>query len=248
MSKKPSIQVKNLNKSFKDLVAVDDLSFDVYPGEVLALLGSNGAGKTTTLKMIAGFLSPDSGEVLLDGKNHIDNEIEIKKKLGFVTNNIQLYQQLSIKESLEYLGGLHLIDKETLDERLEMLAEIYGLNEFFNKKYSELSAGQKQRSVICSALINDPDIIVFDEVTASLDILVSTEIMDSLIREKERGKAILFSTHILSEVEYISDRIVIIEKGRKVDELTSQDLKDRHGGQNIMSAFRETLLQHKKAA
>lgn len=241
-----ALELKDITKSFLNTEAVKDISFTINYGEVLALLGSNGAGKTTTLNMIAGFLLPSSGDILIDGKlNHRQHNREIKNKIGYLTNNMRLYEKFSIRECLEFLGKLRGIDKSVVKNRIEELEALFDLNSYIDKKFQELSSGQKQRSLISATLLHDPDILILDEITANLDVPTARLIMDFLKEEKQKGKAILFSTHILSEAEYLSDKMAIIHDGRIMDQCSASDFMQKHGANNLTDAFCEAVLKYK---
>lgn len=238
-----AIIIKKLHKRFQDNVAVDDISFDIPYGKITALLGSNGAGKSTTLNMIAGILIPTSGTIEFGGKNFNDHYKEIKSNLGYLTCDMALYESFSVLETLQLLGELKGFTRKRTMDRIEELVDRFSLAEILEKHYSELSSGQKQRSLISASIIHDPDILIFDEVTASLDLIISKNIMDFLKEEKERGKAIIFSTHILSEVEYLSDRILMIEKGKLVKETDYRELIRSSNSKNITEAFYKALKE-----
>lgn len=238
-----AIVVKNLHKKFLNTIAVDDISFEIPYGEITALLGSNGAGKSTTLNMIAGILIPTSGSIEFSGLNYEDNYKEVKSKIGYLTCDMALYESFSIKETLNIIGELKGYDRHKINKRIAHLTEVFGLGEILNKHFNELSSGQKQRSMIATTLIHDPEILIFDEVTASLDLVISKDIMDFLIEEKKKGKAIIFSTHILSEVEYISDRILMIEKGKLVKETNCEELIKETQAENVTNAFYRALVE-----
>jgi sodium transport system ATP-binding protein len=243
-----AISIKNLHKQFQETTAVKDISFEIPYGEITALLGSNGAGKSTTLNMIAGILLPTSGTIEFEGKNFKDHYKEIKSELGYLTCDMALYETFSVLETLELLGELKGFNKKKVKNRIEELVEQFSLKEILSKHYSELSSGQKQRSLIAASIVHDPKVLIFDEVTTSLDLVISKDIMDFLKVEKERGKAIIFSTHILSEVEYLSDRILMIERGKLVKETNYRDLIEESNSKNITEAFYKALVEEQKAA
>jgi sodium transport system ATP-binding protein len=247
MVKLSAICVNNLCKNFHEIVAVDKLSFEIPYGEVTALLGSNGAGKSTTLNMLAGILLPTAGEILFNGQSFESDYREIKKLLGYLTCDMSLYDNLTIYENLKFLADLKGVGQEETKKNIKRLSEQFNLTPLWNKYFKELSSGQKQRSLVAAAVVHDPKILIFDEVTASLDLIVSKYIMDFLIEEKKKGKAIIFSTHILSEVEYISDRILMIEKGKLVKETTTEELIETYKAPNITQAFYEALVEQQQA-
>lgn len=243
-----AIKAQNLKKQFADHVAVNDISFEVPYGKITALLGANGAGKSTSLNMIAGIMLPSSGKIEIAGLNYDNHYKTIKNKLGYLTCDMSLYETFSVFESLKFLGELKGYSQTKILDRINELCEVFHLHEILDKYYSELSSGQKQRSLISASIFHDPEILIFDEVTASLDLVISKSIMDFLKKEKERGKAVLFSTHILSEVEYISDRILMIKKGCLVSETTYHDLITSTGANNLTDAFYQALKDDPKAA
>lgn len=244
----PAIKVSNLHKTFIDYRAVEDVSFEVPFGKITALLGSNGAGKSTILNMIAGIMIPTSGDIKISGLNFGNHYKEIKNKVGYLTSDMCLYNSLTVEENLKLFGDLKGFSKNRINHRIKELIEGLELHEFIDKHFSELSSGQKQRALISTSILHDPEILIFDEVTASLDIVISKSIMDFLKKEKEKGKAVLFSTHILSEVEYISDRILMIKKGCLVSETTYNDLLVQTGALTLTEAFFEVLKDVKVAA
>ena len=242
-----AITVKHLNKIFIDEVAVNDVSFEVPFGQITALLGPNGAGKSTALNMIAGILIPTSGQIEIAGLGYRQHYRQIKAKMGHLTSDMSLYESFSLLENLQLIGNLRNYSGKRYKQRLEQLCHMFELGPILEKRFDELSSGQKQRALIAASIFHDPDILIFDEVTASLDVIMSKDIMDFLKSEKERGKAILFSTHILSEVEYISDRILFIEKGHIIKETTYRTLMQENGGNNITEAFYNQLKKNKAA-
>ncbi|MGB0452380.1 MAG: ABC transporter ATP-binding protein [Bacteriovoracaceae bacterium] len=242
-----AIVLKNLTKKFLDVTAVDDLSLKVGYGEVVALLGSNGAGKTTTLNMITGFLTPNFGEVLINEKwNHKNHYREIKNEVGYLTGSMQLYDKFSIKECLLFLADLRSLEKDFVSKRMEELVQLFQMESYLKKKFSELSSGQKQRALIAATILHDPRILILDEITANLDVPSARLIMDFLKLEKERGKAILFSTHILSEAEYLSDQIAIIHNGKVMEKTTSSEFKQKFGVTNLTDAFCDAIESFNK--
>lgn len=244
----PAIKISNLTKRFKDKTAVNDISFEIPYGEVTALLGSNGAGKSTTLNMIAGILNPTSGIIEFEGQTFEENYKEIKASMGYLTADMALYETFSVLESLKLLAELKGFSPKQIKNRIEELVEKFSLADILHKHYSELSSGQKQRSLISASIIHDPKILIFDEVTASLDLVISKDIMDFLKSERDRGKAIIFSTHILSEVEYLSDRILMIEKGKLVRETDYKELIRSSNSKNITEAFYKALVEEQNAS
>lgn len=222
-----AIVVQNLSKSFKlskrqmkidkttnnIKVAVAGLDFVAYKGEIFGLLGPNGAGKTTTLRCIATLIKPDNGEIKVDGID-IENEIEIKKRIAFLTNELKLEDQFTPSYMFDYFSRFHVIDEETVQKRKEELFTQFGINKFSEIKIGELSTGMKQKVSLAVSLVHDPDIIIFDEPTNGLDVITAKTVTDYLLKLKKQGKAIIISTHIMSLVSKICDRIGIIFNGK----------------------------------
>jgi sodium transport system ATP-binding protein len=198
--------------------------------------------------MIAGILIPTSGIIEFEGRTFDTHYKEIKSQLGYLTCDMALYGTFSLLETLKVLGELKGFSKKQINNRIEELVAQFKLKEIVDKYYSELSSGQKQKALIAASIIHDPKILIFDEVTASLDIVNSKEIMDFLISEKKKRKAIIFSTHILSEVQYISDRILMIEQGKLIKETNYRDLIKNSSSNNLTDAFYEVITKEKKAS
>lgn len=245
---KNAIEIKNLTKKFPGKVAVDNLSLEVPYGQITALLGSNGAGKSTTLNMIVGFLRPTSGEVLVSEMNTYTHLDQIKCRIGYLGTEMSLYEKLSVKESWEYFAKLRGLNLATCQKTVEKLVNYFEIGDFVHKKFPDLSSGQKQKALIVAAILHDPEILIFDEVTASLDVLTCRMIMNFLKEERARGKAILFSTHILSEVEYLSDRVAIIHDGKLRDMTTSKKLLEKHQVSNLTDAMYFAVKDYQKVA
>jgi sodium transport system ATP-binding protein len=221
--------------------AVDDVSFDVYPGEVVGLLGPNGAGKTTALRMLAGILTPDEGRVTACGFDMRDDPLEAKQRIGFLSGDTQLYQRLTPREVLLYFGELFEVPAQKRKLRAEELIALLDMGSFADRPCETLSAGQKQRANIARAFFHDPQILILDEPTTALDILSGRFIVDAIRDQRNRGKAVLFSTHIMGEAEYLCDRIVMIHQGRKAEEGTQEEIIGRSGTGNLTDAFLKAI-------
>lgn len=200
------------------LVAVNDLSFQLYKGEIYGLLGPNGAGKTTTLRMLATLISPTSGTItFLDKDYKKDNEF-IRSKLGFLTSELKLDDFFTPDYTFDFFASLYSMDKDQIVKRKQLLFSQFGILEFAHTKISELSTGMKQKVSLAISLVHNPDLIIFDEPTNGLDIITSKIVEDYLLQLKSEGKTLIISTHIFSLVEKLCDRIGIIIDGKLVDE------------------------------
>lgn len=216
-------QMKLDKTTSKIKVAVSDLSFSVYKGEIYGLLGPNGAGKTTTLRCISTLISPTKGDIIVDGASVNKNAEEVRKKIAFLTSDLKLEEFFTPNYMFDYYSTLHHIEPSVIKERKEYLFDKFGINKFAEVKIGELSTGMKQKTSLAVSLCHDPDIIIFDEPTNGLDVLTSKIVTDFLLELKEKGKTIIVSTHIFSLIEKICDRVGIIINGKMVkeDELTS---------------------------
>jgi len=224
------ISVQNLTKIYGTQKAIDGVSFDIEPGEIVGFLGPNGAGKTTTMKIITCFLSPDSGRVEIDDLNIFDHSLQIRAKIGYLPENNPLYLDMYVHEFLRYMGRLNKIPKKDLQKRVDEVVEMTGLTREQHKKIGALSKGYRQRVGLSQALIHDPEILILDEPTTGLDPNQIVEIRN-LIREISKEKTIIFSTHILPEVEAIADRVIIINRGTVV---ADKQLKELQADSNQM--------------
>lgn len=216
-------QMKLDKTTSKIKVAVSDLSFSVYKGEIYGLLGPNGAGKTTTLRCISTLISPTQGDIIVDGASVSKNAEDVRKKIAFLTSDLKLEEFFTPNYMFDYYSTLHHIEPSVIKERKEYLFDKFGINKFAEVKIGELSTGMKQKTSLAVSLCHDPDIIIFDEPTNGLDVLTSKIVTDFLLELKEKGKTIIVSTHIFSLIEKICDRVGIIINGKMVkeDNLTS---------------------------
>ncbi len=221
------IQIENLSKQFKlsrkqrremgtkdkTVMAVSNVSFSCQPGRVFTLLGPNGAGKTTALRMMATMLKPTEGTITIAGHDTVTEAQDVRRKIGFLTNTTALYERLTPTEIVKYYADLHGMSKDIFEKRKEELFNLLGINEFAKRRIGKLSTGMKQKVSIARTMIHDPEVVIFDEPTAGLDVITSRSIIQ-LIRDcKKQGKTIIFSTHIMGEVNLLSDDLAIIHKG-----------------------------------
>jgi sodium transport system ATP-binding protein len=231
------LDARSLGKRFGPVEAVTEVSLTVRPGEIVGLLGPNGAGKTTTLRMLAGILSPDRGQVLVDGVDvHVD-PIVAKRRIGFLSGDTQLYQRLSPREVLAYFGQLYELDSALVDARSRTLIDELDMRAYADRPCGTLSSGQKQRANVARAFLHDPPLLILDEPTNALDVISGQFIVHAIRKARDAGRAVLFSTHIMGEAEYLCDRIVLIHQGRVVDAGTLPELLVRSGQRNLTDAF-----------
>lgn len=230
--------VNQLSKAYGHQLAVDAVSFNLKQGEVVGFLGPNGAGKSTTLKMIAGFLSPDKGSIQFNGLSIQQDSIEVKKMVGYLPESNALYDQLYVKEYLQFLSSVHHIENAT--QRIAQVIEQTGLGLMQHKKIASLSKGYKQRLGIAGAIIHQPKLVLLDEPTSGLDPNQLVEIR-ALIQSLSKDALILFSTHILQEVNAICDRVLVLHQGKLVADEPIGDLLKKHNT-NLEEIFK--LLTH----
>lgn len=198
----------------KTIKAVDDISITCEAGRVFSLLGPNGAGKTTTLRIIATILKPTTGSVLVNGLDVLQSPNEVRKSIGFLTGSTGLYERLTVNEVTRYFGKLYDVPRAIFKERKERLFELLDMNDFANKRVGQLSTGMRQKVSIVRTMIHDPQVIIFDEPTSGLDVITAENIIQ-LIRDcRNEGKTVIFSSHIMSEVDLLCDDLAIIHKGK----------------------------------
>jgi ABC-2 type transport system ATP-binding protein len=218
------LEIRNLRKTFGSLVAVDDVSFTVEPGRLTGLLGPNGAGKTTTVSMIAGLATPERGEVLIGGERLSGETDPKKKKIGLVPQDLALYEELSARENLKFFGGLYNLSGAALESAMTSALTLVGLADRARDRVKTFSGGMKRRLNLAAGLLHDPDILLLDEPTVGVDPQSRNAIFDNLEELKRRGKALLYTTHYMEEVERLADRIIIIDNGKVVADDTLHGL------------------------
>lgn len=231
------LRVTNLMKSYGEFIAVDDINFSLDSGECLGILGINGAGKSSTLKMIYSATSITSGEILIDGKSITLNRALSKSKLGIVTQDDMLDTTLTVLENLIAHGICYNISKKEVEKRSIQLLSFVNLENCHNKKISELSGGMRRRVSLARALLNNPEIIILDEPTVGLDIQSRNLLWEKLIELKQIGVSIIITSHYMNEIEYLSDRIIIIHEGKVATEGTISKLLVEHGEDNLEDLF-----------
>lgn len=227
------IEVKNVTKKYGSFVAVDDISFTIKDGEVVGFLGPNGAGKSTTMNMITGYIEQTEGNIIVDGFDTIKKSKKAKKEIGYMPEGVPLYTDLTVKEFVTYMAELRKIDRKTKKENVQKVLKETGLDTMQNKLIKNLSRGQKQRVSLAGTLVADPKILILDEPTVGLDPKQITEIR-SLIKNLGKKHTVILSSHILSEVSQICDRVIIINKGKIVAIDTPENLEKKVSNNNII--------------
>lgn len=236
------IEARGLVKDFQDkkrgkIRAVDRVSFTCKPGQIYGLLGANGAGKTTTLRMLATILEPTDGTAVVCGHDVIDEPEKVRACVGFLSTATALYPRLSSQEMVEYFGRLNGLDEATLKKRIEDIFARLDMNSFRDTRCDKLSTGMKQKTSIARTLIHDPDVMIFDEPTSGLDVMTARTIIGFIRECRERGKTVIFSTHIMSEVEKLCDVIGIIQSGKLLAEGSLAELRDRYQEHDLEEVF-----------
>ncbi len=233
---KPLVSVNNLSKKFSSFKAVKEISFNIDENEILGLLGPNGCGKTTTIGMMLGLLKPTSGEVIINGLNVEKNRIELLKKMNFISPYIELPKKLTVRENLLVYGKLYSVEK--IKNRIDYLTETLRLNKFINKKTGELSSGQKNRVSLAKAVINDPDILLLDEPTASLDPETGDFVRTFIEKlSSEKKMSILLASHNMDEVKRLCRSILMMKDGKIIDRGTPSEMIKKHGKKNLEEVF-----------
>ena len=219
------IEVSHVSRNFGTFRAVNDVSFSIPTGQIVGLLGPNGAGKTTTMRMITGFLAPSDGQIFIDGEDITKAPVESKKKIGYMPESAPLYGEMIVEDYLKYIAQMH---GENAEEKVPALCKECGLKEVMSKNISELSRGNRQRVSLAHALMHDPEILILDEPTSGLD-PNQVEDVRAIIREIGKTRTVIISTHILSEVETLCSRAIIISGGKVVADSSIENLKNSIG-------------------
>ncbi len=225
------IEVKNVTKKYGKLIAVDNISFKINDGEIIGLLGPNGAGKSTTMNMLTGFIEQTEGEIIIDGFDMLKKPKKEKKEIGYMPEGVPLYTDLTVKEFVTYMAEIKKVDKKTRKENVDKILERTGLKDVEKKIIKNLSRGYKQRVSMAGALVGEPKILILDEPTVGLDPKQITEIRN-LIKELGKDHTIILSSHILSEVSQICNKVIIINKGKIVAIDTPQNLENKVSNSN----------------
>jgi len=247
------IHVSELTKCFADLRrgnvnALDHVSFDVQPGEIFGLLGPNGAGKTTCLRILSTVLKPTSGTASVDGFDVRDQPTDVRAHIGFMSGNTGIYDRMTAWEMVEYFGRLYGIEEDALQRRLDTIFTNLQMHEYRDMLGSKMSTGMRQKVSIARTIIHDPPVLIFDEPTSGLDVLVARAVLTNIAALREQGKCIIFSTHIMREVEKLCDRIAIIHKGRILAAGSVRELEQRYDQPDMEELFFDLISKHDRLA
>ena len=236
------IETRGLSKVFHDkkrgaIRAVDNVSFACRPGQIYGLLGANGAGKTTTLRILATILEPTDGTAVVCGHDVIDEPDKVRANVGFLSAATALYPRLTSREMVEYFGRLNGLDESTLRKRVDEIFSRLDMNSFRDRRCDKLSTGMKQKTSIARTLVHDPQVMIFDEPTLGLDVMTARTIIDFIRDCRQRGKTVMFSTHVMNEVEKLCDVVGIIQSGKLLAEGSLAELRDRYHETDLEEIF-----------
>ena len=236
------IEARNLTKLFRDkkrgeIRAADDISFRVEPGQIYGLLGANGAGKTTTLRLLATLLQPTSGSATLAGYDIVRDPEKVRANVGFLAASTALYGRLTAREMITYFGKLNGLSDVAIRTRIKQLSAELDMDEFLDRRCDKFSTGMKQKTSIARTLVHDPAVMIFDEPTLGLDVMTARAIVKFVRDCKARGKTVIYSTHVMSEVEKLCDTVGVIHAGKLVAEGTLAELRARYGEQDMEEVF-----------
>lgn len=240
------IVVEHLRKTFQDLrrgeiVAVDDASFQCLPGRIFGLLGLNGAGKTTTMRILSTVLRPTSGRAMVAGYDVQREPLMVRQNIGFLSNSTALYDRMSAWEHVEYFGKLYGIANEVLYPRMETIFAALQMQEFRDLPVSKMSTGMRQKVSIARSIVHDPPVLIFDEPTSGLDVLVARAVLRNVQELRDQGKCIIYSTHIMREVEKLCDEVAVIHHGRILAQGTLPELYDQYGIRDVEEIFHQLV-------
>ena len=246
------ISVHRLTKRFADLhlehgfTALDGVTFEAHPGEIFGLLGPNGAGKTTCLRILSTVLKPTSGTAMVAGYDVVSHPTEVRARIGFMSNNTGIYDRMTAYEFVAYYGRLYGIPERELQQRIDHLFDRLQMTEIRDLLGSKMSTGMKQKVSIARTIVHDPPVLIFDEPTSGLDVLVARKVIEEVKTLRDQGKCIIYSTHIMREVEKLCERIAIIYKGRILAMGSIAELEDHYGQRDMEELFFELVDRHEE--
>lgn len=246
------VAASGLTKTYTDLrrgpfVALDALSFTASAGEVFGLLGPNGAGKTTALRILSTVLQPTQGTAMVNGFDCVTQPEQVRCHIGFMSANTAVYDRMTAWEMVEYFGRLYGMEEEQLRERMEILFEKLQMQKIRDLLGAKMSTGMKQKVSIARAIVHDPPVLIFDEATSGLDVLVARALLDTVSELRDAGKCIVFSTHIMREAERLCDRVAIMHEGKILAEGTLEELHETHGEDDLEDLFFHLIGQQEAA-
>jgi len=246
------IEARSLTKTYTDLrrgefVALDHLSFTAHAGEVFGLLGPNGAGKTTALRILSTVLRPTSGTASVNGFDCVTQPALVRHHIGFMSANTAVYDRMTAWEMVEYFGRLYGMEEEHLRERMERLFDRLQMQDIRDLLGAKMSTGMKQKVSIARAIVHDPPVLIFDEATSGLDVLVARALLDTVTELRDQGKCIVFSTHIMREAERLCDRIAIMHQGKLLAEGSLEQLQQTYGQTDLEDLFFDLIEQQDAA-
>jgi sodium transport system ATP-binding protein len=242
------VEVDNLTKAFHDsgngpVLALDHVSFTVQPGEIFGILGPNGAGKTTALRILGTVIKPTEGTARVAGFDVNTQPHEVRRRIGYLSSSTGVYDRMSAWELVEFFGRLNGLPADRLRQRMNEVFSLLQMNDFRDVLGGKMSTGMKQKVSVARAIIHDPPVLIFDEPTAGLDVLVARAVLQIIAGFRKLGKCVLFSTHIMREVEKLCDRVAIVHKGRVLTCGTLEELRRRHGQEDLEEMFFDLLKE-----
>lgn len=240
----PLLEAHNLTRVFDDFKAVDDATFTIRPGEIVGFLGPNGAGKTTTIKMLTGLLAPSSGTARIGGYDINESPIEAKSRIGYVPDTPNLYGKLKAAEYLRFVGQLYKVEPARVEERMRPMLDMFDLTDVAGNYLETYSHGMQQKVAITAAFLHSPQMIFMDEPTVGLDPRSARLIKDLMIRHRDKGRSIFFSTHILEIAQTMCDRVIIINKGQIVADAQVEEMRRMRGDKSLEDIFLELTGGH----
>jgi sodium transport system ATP-binding protein len=247
------IHVRDLTKHYADpergkFVAVGGVSFDAAAGQIYGLLGPNGAGKTTVLRILSTVLRPSSGQATVAGFNVLTQSSQVRHRIGFISANTGVYDRMTAWEMVEYFGRLYGMQAEPLRERMIALFERLEMNDIRDVLGAKMSTGMRQKVSIARAIVHDPPVLIFDEATSGLDVLVARALLKTVAELRDQGKCVIFSTHIMREAEKLCDRIAIMHRGTVLAEGTLEQLEQRYQERDLEELFFRLICEHDQIA